>query len=155
MTLKIQWGVFLFLNRVFHSFVLTKFPLSLFNTLPCPYLTTVISISNDSLTFLPDYLFLIERVFGYSQSKRPWHSFKCLVASYLWCSLVGALLIYHWFSFCSTIIYWLAWTFNLYNPGWLFGINLSLFLHEIFFKLGKPLFKKMKTFHWNCGGFVL
>ena len=49
---KFQCSIFIFLNRGFHAFVLTKFPLSLFNTLSCPYLTTAISISNDSLTFL-------------------------------------------------------------------------------------------------------
>ena len=46
---KFQWSVFIFWNRGFHAFVLTKFPLSLFNSLSCPYLTTTISISNDSL----------------------------------------------------------------------------------------------------------
>ena len=77
---KFQWSVFLFLNRGFHAFVLTKFPLSLFNTLSCPYLTTAISISNDSLTFLSYYLFFMERVLGCNQSKCPWHSFACSVA---------------------------------------------------------------------------
>ena len=33
---KFQFSVFIFLNRGFHAFVLTKFPLSLFNTLSCP-----------------------------------------------------------------------------------------------------------------------
>ena len=41
-----------FFNRGFHAFVLKKLPLSLLNTLSCQYLTTTISISNDSLTFL-------------------------------------------------------------------------------------------------------
>ena len=33
---KFQWSIFVFLNRGFHIFVLTNFPLSLFNTLSCP-----------------------------------------------------------------------------------------------------------------------
>ena len=153
MTLKIQWSVFLFLNRDFHAFVLTKFPLSLFNTLPCPYMTTVISNSNDSLTFLLEHLFLIERVFGYSS--RNDHGIPLSV--WLPVTFNALLLVLYWsttdFLFCSTIIYWLT-HFNSDNPGWLFGINLSLFLHKIFFKLGKPLFRKMKTLHWNCDGFM-
>ena len=45
-------GVFsFFLSRCIHTLVLTKFPLSLFNPLSCQYLTTPISISNDSLRF--------------------------------------------------------------------------------------------------------
>ena len=50
--IKFQWSAFIFLNRGFHAFVLTKFPLYLLNFLSCPYLTTPISIFNDSLTFL-------------------------------------------------------------------------------------------------------
>ena len=38
--IKFQGSVSIFLNKRFHAIVLTKFPLSLFNTLPCPYLTT-------------------------------------------------------------------------------------------------------------------
>ena len=38
--LQFQWSVFIILNRDFHAVVLTKFPLSLFNTLSCPYFTT-------------------------------------------------------------------------------------------------------------------
>ena len=47
---KFQCSVFIFLNRGFHAFVLTKFPLSLFHTLLCQYLTIAISISSDSFT---------------------------------------------------------------------------------------------------------
>ena len=38
--IKFQGSFSIFLNKRFHAIVLTKFPLSLFNTLPCPYLTT-------------------------------------------------------------------------------------------------------------------
>ena len=38
--LQFQWSVFIILNRDFYAVVLTKFPLSLFNTLSCPYFTT-------------------------------------------------------------------------------------------------------------------
>ena len=52
---KFQYSVFIFLNRGFHAFVLRKFPLSLFNTLSCPYLTTAISIPNDSPSYHNTY----------------------------------------------------------------------------------------------------
>ena len=68
-------------NESFQAFVSTKFPLSLFSTLSCSYLTTAISTSNDFLTFLSQYLFLLERFFGCNQSKWPWHTFECSVAS--------------------------------------------------------------------------
>ena len=52
----------------------------------------------------------MKRVLGCNQSKRPWHPL-CVrllhrMTSYLWCFIVGALLIYEWFSFYFTIIYW-------------------------------------------------
>ena len=68
-------------NESFQAFVSTKFPLSLFSTLSCSYLTTAISTSNDFLTFLSQYLFLLERFFGCNQSKWPWRTFECSVAS--------------------------------------------------------------------------
>ena len=48
-------------------------------------------------------------------------------------------LMFDWssdFLFCFIFIYWSALAFNSCTPGWVFGINLSLFLHKIFFKLG-------------------
>ena len=39
-------------NESFQAFVSTKFPLSLFSTLSCSYLTTALSTSNDFLAFL-------------------------------------------------------------------------------------------------------
>ena len=39
---RFQWSVFIFLNRGFQTFVWTKFPLSVFNTLFCSYLNIVI-----------------------------------------------------------------------------------------------------------------
>ena len=136
-----QWSLFIFLNKDFHEFVLTKFSLSLFNTLSCPYMTTAILISKDSLTFLSQHLFFMERVLGCNQSKWSWHSFVCPVALEddqlplmlsCWCS-IDLLMI---FFFVSPLYTDPDEYFNLYTPRQLFGINLPLFLHKIFFKLG-------------------
>ena len=59
---------------------MTKFPLSLFNTLSCQCFTIAISIYNDSLTFPPWCLPLSETVLGCNQSKRPCRFFVCSVA---------------------------------------------------------------------------
>ena len=48
---KFQCSVFIFLKKGLQAFVLTKFPLPLFNTLSCRYLTFAITISNDSSAF--------------------------------------------------------------------------------------------------------
>ena len=76
-----------------------------------------------------------------NQSKWPWHSFICSVApeddqlpltlSY-WCSICVLMI----FFFVSPLYTDPHDHFNLYTPGWLFGIDLSLFLHKIFFILG-------------------
>ena len=139
---KFQCSVFIFLSRGFHAFVLKKFALSLLSTLSCPYLK-LISISNDSLTFQSKYLFFMERVWGVTIQIGsgislciPWHS-GC---SRGWpVTFDTFLLVLYWsindFLFCFTIIYWPAWTHS-HNPRELFGINLSMFLHQIFFKVG-------------------
>ena len=99
---KFQWSVLIFQNRGFHVFVLTKFILSLFNPSPYPYLTTVIPISNDFLTFLSSCLFVMERVLSCNQSKWLRHSFLCSIVAkddqYVY--------FYNDFLFCFTIIYW-------------------------------------------------
>ena len=83
----------------------------------------------------------MERVLGCNQSKWPWHSFVCSVAPEddqlplmlsCWCS-IDLLMI---FFFVSPLYTDPHEHFNSYTPGELFGINLSLFLHKIFFKLG-------------------
>ena len=113
--------------------------MSLFNTLSCSYLTTTISISDDSLFYRSTY-FLIKKALGCNQSKWPWHSFICSVApeddqlpltlSY-WCSIYLLMI----FFFVSLLYTDPHDHFNFYIPGWLFGIDLSLFLHKIFFIL--------------------
>ena len=85
--------------------------MSLFNTLCCPYLATTISISNDSLTFPSQYLFFIERVLGFNQSKWPWRSFVCSIAC--WCS-IDLLIIY---LFVSPLYNGPHEHFNSYTPG--------------------------------------
>ena len=138
--MKFQWSVFIFLNRVFHAFVLTKFPLSLFNTLSSQYLTTAISVSNNCLTFLSQYLFLMDRVLECNQSKQSWHPFACSVApedDHL------PLMLSCWFSvdllmislFVSPLCTDEHEYFNSCTPRQLFGINVSLFLHKILFAL--------------------
>ena len=43
--------------------------------------------------------------------------------------------------------------FNLYTPGWLYGINLSLFLHKILFTLSST---RNVTLHLNfCDSFFI
>ena len=100
-----------------------------------------ILISNDSLTFQSQYLFFMERVLRCNLSKWPWHSFVYSVVPEddqlplmlsCWC-LIDLLMI---FFFVSPLYTDPHEHFNLYIPGWLFRINLSLFLHKIFFKLG-------------------
>ena len=95
---KFQCSVFIFLNRGFHAFVLTKFPLSLLNLLSCPYLTTAILISMiPSLFYVNTYLSCGE--FWGVTSRNVRGIPLCVqllqrMISYLWCFLVGAPLIY-------------------------------------------------------------
>ena len=62
--IKFQCSIFIYLNRGFHIFVLTNFPLCLFSTLFCPYLTNAISYFNDFLPFLSRNLFLWRKFWG-------------------------------------------------------------------------------------------
>ena len=133
---------FHFSEQSFHAIVLTKFSLSLFNILSCPYLTTTISISNDSLTSLTQYLFLMERVLGIAC--RSVHG--VLLCVWLLQRITSQLpfMVSCCFSIDLLVILFFVsplYTdphehFNSYTPGQLFGINLPLFLHQIFFKLG-------------------
>ena len=77
---KFQWSVFIFLNKAFHAFVLTKFPLSLstlhlVHTWIPPYQFLTIS----SLFYHNTY-FLWREFWECNQSKWLWHSFVCSVA---------------------------------------------------------------------------
>ena len=130
-------GVFIFLNKGFHIV-----PIASVQHFSCPYLITVISLSNDSLIFLSRNLYLMERIWQCTQSKWPWHSFVCSVALEddqlhlilsCWCSIDDLLMI---FFFVSPLYTDPHEHFNTYTPGQLFGINLSLFSHKIVFKLG-------------------
>ena len=59
------------------------------------------------------------------------------MTNYLWYSLVGALLIYYWFSFL--LQYYKLTLMNILIctlQGSYLVLTLSLFLHKIFFKLG-------------------
>ena len=82
----------------------------------------------------------MERVLGCNQSKQPQHSFVCSVAPEdtqlplilsFWCSIDLVIT----FFFLSPLHTDPHEDFNFYTPGQLFGINLSLILHKIFFKL--------------------
>ena len=57
------------------------------------------------------------------------------MTSYLWCYCLCSIDLPIFF-YVSPSYTDLHEHFNLYTPGWLFGINLSLFLHKIFYQLG-------------------
>ena len=95
---KFQWTISILLNRGFHAFVLTKSPLSLFNT----YLVH---------TWLPPYQFPMITSFYYHNTFFSWRKFWDVTSrnvhgihfcdqllqrmtTYLWHFLVGALLIH-------------------------------------------------------------
>ena len=94
---KFQWSVFILFNRGFHAFVLTKSPLL------CSTLCLV-------HTWLPPYQFPMIPSLSYHNTYFSWrkfcgvtsrndHGIPCCVqllqemTSYLWCFLVGALLV--------------------------------------------------------------
>ena len=123
---KFQWSVFIFLNRGFHAFVLTKFPVSLFN----------------ALSWLPPYkfpkilsLFYCNTYFSWRDfwGVTSWNSRGILLCvwflqrmnSYLWCFLLGALLIYEWCSFLFH--HFILTRMNILIPA-LQGSNLVLTL---------------------------
>ena len=133
---------FHFFEQRFPHIWLHKVPIASVQHFSCPYLITVISLSNDSLIFLSRNLYLMERIWQCTQSKWPWHSFVCSVALEddqlhlilsCWCSIDDLLMI---FFFVSPLYTDPHEHFNTYTPGQLFGINLPLFSHKIVFKLG-------------------
>ena len=83
----------------------------------------------------------MEIVLGCNQSECAWHSFVCSVAPedvhlplILSCRCSIDLLMI--FFFVSSLYTDPREHFNSYTPGYLFRINLTLFLHKIFVKLG-------------------
>ena len=114
--------------------------MSLFNTLlSIPYYRHII-LQRFPLFSIIVPIFFMERVLGYNQSRRPWHSFACSV-----CPEDGQLLFIHscWCCIDLVMMFFFVspWSsdphenFNSYSLGWLFDYS-SLFLHNIFFKLG-------------------
>ena len=77
---KFQWSVFIFLNKAFHAFVLTKFPLSLFNNSSCSYLIPPYQFLTIPSLFYHNTYFSWREFWGCNQSKWLWHSLVCLVA---------------------------------------------------------------------------
>ena len=118
---KFQCSVFIFWNRGFHAFVLTKFPLSVQH-----FILSIPDYRHINFQWFPHFPIIIpifmERVLGCNQSKCPWHSFVCSVAPEddhlllmlsCWCS-VDLLII---FFFASPLYTDPHEYFNLYTPG--------------------------------------
>ena len=114
---KFQWSVFIFVNRGFGAFVLTKFPLSLFNTILSIPDYRHISFQLFFFFFLLFYHIIVRIFNGESFGVKPVETgmaFLCVFSwSRRWPGTFDVLVLVLYLSasdflFCCTVIYWPA-----------------------------------------------